>query len=38
MGKHLNALIMRSMFRRGIEQNSETMKGVYEELARNGIS
>ena len=32
-----NALIMRPMIKKAIEQNKEAMRGVYEELAAHGI-
>jgi multimeric flavodoxin WrbA len=32
-----NAMIMRPMIKRGIQQNRDSMRGVYEELARQGI-
>ncbi len=32
-----NALVMRPMIKRGIVQNKDVMKGVYEELVRKGI-
>ena len=32
-----NALFMRPLIKKGIEQNKETMRGVYDELVRTGI-
>jgi multimeric flavodoxin WrbA len=37
LGRLPNALIMRPMIRKGIEQNRDAMRGVYEELARRGM-